>query len=69
MFEHVVDSVIQDQLKSLGIEAILAASRLHASIRKDKYAHRMLECLVGEIISMESEAVAQCVAREAIETR
>lgn len=69
MYENVVDSVIHDQIKSLGTEAIQAASRLRSSIMKDKYANRMLESLVGEIISMESRAVAYSVAREAIETR
>lgn len=69
MLENVVDSVIHDQVKSLGMEAIQAASRLRASIMKDKHANRMLESLVGEIISMECRAVAYSVAREAIETR
>ncbi|XP_057368752.1 germinal-center associated nuclear protein-like [Daphnia carinata] len=69
IFGDIVDNVVHDQVKSLCIEEIQMAARLHDSAIKEKHARRLLEALVSELIAIESRVVASDVACEAVKTR
>lgn len=69
ILDEVVDSFIEDQVRNLVIEAIQVASHLQANVRKDNYALEVLNFLIDSIASTESRAIANVVAKEAIERR
>lgn len=64
-----MENVVYDQVKTLCIEEIQMAARLHDSAMKEKHARRVLDALVSELIAIESRVVASDVACEAVETR
>ncbi|KAI9558454.1 hypothetical protein GHT06_015241 [Daphnia sinensis] len=65
----IVENVVHDQVKTLCIEEIQSAARLHDSAMKEKHARRVLDALVSELIAIESRVVASDVACEAVKTR
>ncbi|KZS21198.1 Germinal-center associated nuclear-like protein [Daphnia magna] len=69
IFGDIVENVVYDQVKTLCIEEIQMAARLHDSAMKEKHARRVLDALVSELIAIESRVVASDVACEAVETR
>ncbi len=69
IFADILDCVICEQVKYVGMEEIQSANRLRVNTMKEKHARRMLDSLVSEIVTVESRAVASVVAYEAIEKR
>ena len=69
ILDDVVESVVRDQLKLMGQEAIETALRLRAEALRMEFASKLLDNVIDDVVTTECQSVAHVVGMEAIAKR
>lgn len=65
----VINGLVYEQAKALAVEEIELAARLRKDALKDQHANELLESILEDVMTLELQAVADSVARKALEMR